>query len=759
MKLSIWVKGSPSEPGTTEPDKGTVSTFVYPLICYFESFDEMPFQIHPLREFLVSPALPPQLSRLDELAHNLLWTWDHNTRSLFRRLDPVLWKACKHNPVLMLGRLPQATLERAAADPRFVALYRRGCERFDSYLEKSGPDPEGRLIAYFSMEYGLNESLPIYSGGLGVLSGDHLKAASDGDIPLVAVGLLYQKGYLQQHLNPDGWQQERYPINDFYTWPVRPLLDSEGRDLFVTVRLPSGPVLIKVWRMQVGRVSLYLLDTNIPENENGDHRDITDQLYGGDIHTRIRQEIVLGIGGLRMLKAIGLNPTVYHMNEGHSAFLAVERIRWLMQEWQLTFEEALDASRNNNVFTTHTSVPAGIDLFDPGLMYDYFHEYCRDSGISFEQLLSLGRRSPHDMQERFSMAITAIKSSAYRNAVSRLHGKVTREMWGPIWPGLPDEQRPVRAITNGVHVPTWLSTELTHLFDDHLEADWRERHDDPALWTRILEIPDEELWAARSALRNFLFAFIRERARSRWKEEHVSAARVVAAGTLLDPSALTIGFARRFTAYKRPELIFHDPERLAGILTAARRPVQIVFAGKAHPADETGKHHLQQVYRRAIDPMFGGRIAFVDDYDLHVAHFLVQGCDVWMNNPRKPLEASGTSGMKASINGVPHFSIGDGWWAEGYTGDNGWLIESHPEGTGPEAADAADAAAMYDILERQIVPTFYERDAQGIPRRWLAYVRRAILSVTPRFSARRMVKEYAEEMYGPALKRREVEAR
>jgi starch phosphorylase len=359
----------------------------------------------------------------------------------------------------------------------------------------------------------------------------------------------------------------------------------------------------------------------------------------------------------------------------------------------------------------------------------------------------------------FNMTALALRTAGAVNAVSLLHGQVTRDMWGPIWPGLPDDERPVRAITNGIHMPTWLSAEMTRLFEDHLDGDWRDRHDDPALWARILEVSDEELWAARQALRNYLFAFIRERARQRWKEEHVSAARVVASGTLLDPNALTIGFARRFTGYKRPELIFHNPERLLGILNASRRPVQIVFAGKAHPADETGKHHLQQVYRRAIDPMFGGRIAFVDDYDLHVAHFLVQGCDVWMNNPRKPLEASGTSGMKASINGVPHLSIGDGWWAEGYTGANGWLIDGATTNGEHDVVDAADAEALYSLLEREIVPTFYDRDAHGIPRRWLAYVRQAIFSVTPRFSARRMVKQYAVEMYGPAVRPRQAEVR
>jgi starch phosphorylase len=435
--------------------------------------------------------------------------------------------------------------------------------------------------------------------------------------------------------------------------------------------------------------------------------------------------------------------------------VVLQRIRDLIEHGD-TFDSALDEVRRTTIFTTHTPVPAGHDAFPFNLVETHLANAWGTLGTYRDAFMALGHYD-NGSGPQFNMTALALRTAGATNAVSQLHGEVTREMWGPIWPGVPDNQRPVRAITNGIHVPTWLSSEMNRLFDDHLPAGWRERHDDIGVWDAVLEIPDDELWAARQALRTYLFAFIRERARSRWMEEHVSAARVVAAGTLLDPNALTIGFARRFTGYKRPELIFRNPDRLLGILNASRRPVQIVFAGKAHPADETGKHHLQQVYRRATDPMFGGRIAFVDDYDLHVAHFLVQGCDVWLNNPRKPLEASGTSGMKASINGVPHLSIGDGWWAEGYTGQNGWLIEGAAQSGDSDAIDASDAEALYQLLEREVVPTFYDRDAQGVPRRWLSYVRQAIYSVTPRFSARRMVKQYAEEMYGPAVRPRETQ--
>jgi starch phosphorylase len=454
---------------------------------------------------------------------------------------------------------------------------------------------------------------------------------------------------------------------------------------------------------------------------------------------------------VRALKAMGTSPAVWHLNEGHAAFVVLQRIRDLIELGE-SFESALERVRRTTVFTTHTPVAAGHDAFPFNLVETHLAGAWGTLGGYRDAFLALGHYD-NGGGPMFNMTALALRTAGSVNAVSQRHGEVTRGMWGPIWPDTPEDERPVRAITNGIHVPTWLSAEMAKLFDDHLGAGWRERHDDPALWARVLEIPDEALWDVRQALRNFLFAFIRERARQRWKEEHVSAARVVAAGTLLDPNALTIGFARRFTGYKRPELIFHNPERLQNILNAVRRPVQIVFAGKAHPADETGKHHLQQVYRRAINPMFGGRVSFVDDYDLHVAHFLVQGCDVWLNNPRKPLEASGTSGMKASVNGVPHLSIGDGWWAEGYTGDNGWLIEGQAASADHEAVDAADADALYQLLEREIVPAFYARDPNGIPRRWLTFVRRAIISVTPRFSARRMVRQYAEDMYWPAMEK------
>jgi glycogen phosphorylase len=705
--------------------------------------------------------IPDRLARLPELARDLWWTWNTQAREVFRRLDYPLWRQTAHNPVLMLRLVAQEILDARAGDEQFVRLYEEALDALDAarsardtWWQHRQPEANGP-IAYFSAEFALHQSLPIYAGGLGVLAGDHCKEASDLGIPLIGVGFMYPQGYFHQSVSPEGWQQESYEQLNWANAPVEPAVTPEGQPCVVAVPLGNRSVLATVWRVRLGRVKLYLLDTDLEENAPWD-RELSARLYGGDRETRIQQEIILGIGGVRALKAMGSAPAVWHLNEGHAAFVVLHRIRDLIEQGD-SFESALEEVRRTTIFTTHTPVPAGHDAFPFNLVETHLAGAWGTLGDYRDAFLALGHYD-NGSGPLFNMTALALRTAGSVNAVSQLHGQVTRDMWGPIWPGVADADRPVRAITNGVHAPTWLSAEMTRLFDEYLPAGWRDRHDDPAAWAPILEIPDEALWAVRQSLRQYLFAFIRERARARWKEEHVSAARVVAAGTLLDPNALTIGFARRFTGYKRPELIFRNPDRLLAILNQRRRPVQIVFAGKAHPADETGKHHLQQVYRRAIDPLFGGRIAFVDDYDLHVAHFLVQGCDIWMNNPRKPLEASGTSGMKASLNGVPHLSIGDGWWAEGYTGNNGWLIDT-PDTGDPDAQDAVDVEALYDLIERELVPTFYDRDGNGIPSRWLSFVRNAIASVAPRFSARRMVKEYAESLYGPAMRPRQQELR
>jgi starch phosphorylase len=708
----------------------------------------MAFHIKPLKEFLVRPALPPSLSRLSELAYNLLWTWDYNLRALFRRLDPALWRACGNNPVLMLGRVPQAALERAAQDPRFLTLYRRACERFDSYMQLSEAGQSEKLIAYFSMEFGTTECLPIYSGGLGLLSGDHLKAASDADMPLIAVGMLYQKGYFQQVLNPDGWQQEHNPTNDFYTLPVEQVSDENGGELKVSVKLPTGTVWIKIWRINVGRVRLFLLDTNIPENARPEDRDITDSLYGGDIHTRIRQEIVLGIGGLRALKALKLEPTVFHMNEGHSAFLAVERVRILMQEQGLTFDEALDASRQNNVFTTHTSVPAGIDIFDAGLLYEYFHEYCHNVGIGFDQLLALGKRYPHDTQERFSMAILAFKTSAYRNAVSVLHRHVSQEMWQDLWPDLPTHEIPITSITNGVHLPTWLNGDLATLYDQYLQPDWRERYVDAKIWELIRDIPDQELWEAHRRRKRRLINFVRERMVKFALARKASNAEVRRLAEVLDPDAFTIGFARRFATYKRATLLFRDVNRLKKLLTNPEMPVQIVVAGKAHPKDHPGKTLIREIVMLSRDPAVSKRLVFLEDYGIEVARDMVQGVDLWLNNPRRGEEACGTSGMKASINGVLNLSILDGWFDEAYETSGGWAIGDRVTYT--EDQDEYHASAIYSLLENEIVPMYHLGREDGVPDEWVQRMKQCLMNISPAFNCQRMVGEYMDKMYVPA---------
>ncbi len=707
----------------------------------------MPFYIQPIREFLVRPALPDSLSRLSELAYNIVWAWEPIVRALFRRLDPALWRDCGYNPVLMLGRVSQSALQRAAADPRYLSLYRMACDAFDARVRKAPAPADGKLIAYFSAEYGLTECLPVYSGGLGILSGDHLKSASDQDYPLIGLGLLYQQGYFRQMLNPDGWQQERYPMNDFYTLPLVPVRDASGQDLKVAVKLPTGNVFIQVWKLEVGRISLFLLDTNIPENVLPQDRDITDSLYGGDIDTRIRQEIVLGIGGMRALKAMELNPTVFHMNEGHSAFLALEQIRLLMRDRGLSFEEALEAARASNVFTTHTPVPAGIDLFDPGLMYHYFSEFCAEIGIDFQQLMALGRRNCYDRDERFSMAVLALNTAAYRNAVSRLHRQVSQEMFHDLWPKLPVWEVPITSITNGVHLPSWLNGDLASLYDQYLQPDWRERFNEPGIWEQVKDIPDEELLETHRRRKRRLVSFVRTRQHTSAVRRQASTGEIRRAGEVLDPNAFTIGFARRFATYKRATLLFRDVERLKRILLNKDMPVQLVIAGKAHPKDQPGKTFIREVVGFSRDPDLWKHVVFVEDYDMKVGREMIQGVDLWLNNPRRGEEACGTSGMKAAINGVLNLSILDGWFDEAYENLGGWAIGDREPYS--EDQDPLHASAIYYLLENEIVPMFYEQREQT-PREWVRRMKQSLTYISPNFDCRRMVREYMAELYEPA---------
>jgi starch phosphorylase len=701
------------------------------------------------------PPFPERIKDLGDLASDLWWSWHNRSRDLFRRLDYALWRMTDHNPVHMLRLISRERLEEVATDRAFLAAYDdmvRALKAARQAREAWWPQTFGenghKVIAYFSAEFAMHQSLPIYAGGLGVLAGDICKEASDLGLPFVGVGFMYPQGYFHQKVSAEGWQQETYERLNWDDAPVEPALKPDGTRCTVEVPLGDRTVHAAVWLVRAGRARLFLLDTDVPENAPWD-RELSARLYGGNQETRIQQEVVLGLGGVRVLRAMGIQPSVWHLNEGHAAFVVLQRI-WTFLEDGLTFDEALAEVRHTTVFTTHTPVPAGHDAFPFSLVETHLAGAWGSLGGHRDQFLALGAYDSGN-GSLFNMTALAMRTASGINAVSQLHGVVTKNMWTGIWPGTPKADLPIRSVTNGVHVFTWLAAPMAKLFDRHLGRDWRERIDEAAFWDRVLDIPDDDLWAARQELKRDLLAFILDRARQRWTHDNVTAAQVVAAGTLLDPSALTIGFARRFTGYKRPELILSDPDRLTRILSAFRRPVQIIFAGKSHPADDTGKHHLQQVFKRAADPSFGGRVAFVDDYDLHVAQYLVHGCDVWLNNPRKPLEASGTSGMKAAINGVPNLSIGDGWWAEGYSGANGWRIDGRIESDDHAAVDAADADALYRLLEEEVVPAFYDHDAGGLPRRWLATVKQSIRTVVPAFSARRMVKQYVDEMYAPAM--------
>jgi starch phosphorylase len=704
------------------------------------------------------PALPERLSRLPELARDLWWSW-HEAREVFRRLDYRLWRETSHNPVQLLLRISPRMLERAADDPAFLARYDAAVAAFDharapasgsTWWEQHVDKGSQRVVAYFCAEFALHQSLPIYAGGLGVLAGDHCKEASDLGIPLVGVGFMYPQGYFRQRVTGDGWQEEHYEHIDWDHAPIARARTVDDKPCVVLVPIGTRTVLAQVWEVRLGRVRLLLLDTHVDKNAPED-RDLSARLYGGDQEIRLQQEIVLGLGGVLALHALGLTPAIWHLNEGHAAFVVLQRIRGFLSAGR-TWEQALTEVRETTAFTTHTPVPAGHDAFPVPLVREHLAGCWGSMNGHEHHFLELGTYD-NGQGSQFNMTALAMRSSAAINAVSELHGTVTRDMFAPLWPDVPAADRPVRAITNGVHVPTWIARDLSVLLEEHLSPAWRDQYEDAAFWKRVLQIPDEALWAARGRLRAALFQFIRERARQRWIDAPEVPSRVVAAGAMLDPEALTIGFARRFTGYKRPDLLFRDADRLARLVNARGRPVQLVFAGKAHPADEGGKHHLQTVMRHALDTRFGGRIAFVDDYDLHLAHRLVQGCDVWLNTPRKPMEASGTSGMKAAMNGVLNLSILDGWWAEGHDDTNGWAIASTPASGDHDDVDAADADALYSAIEQDVVPAFYERDAHGLPRLWIRMVKASISTVTPRFSARRMLKDYVRLAYRKGFER------
>ncbi len=705
-----------------------------------------------MKTFNIVPNIPPELEPLKEISYNLWHVWNPDAITLFMRIDRKLWESCNHNPVLMLGKLSQEKLNELVHDEGFMLFLEKVYSDFKRYVDNQnffqyslGVNRDFK-IAYFSAEFGINDSIPNYSGGLGVLAGDHLKSSSDLNIPLIGVGLMYQQGYFRQYLTPDGWQQETYPENDFHNMPMTLVKNGDGNPLTVLVKVGERDVYVRVWKLEVGRVSVYMLDTNNQMNSDED-RKITDQLYGGDIEHRIQQEIILGIGGVRVLDALGIQPAVYHLNEGHSAFATFERIRILVEKHGLTFEEARLFVQHTTVFTTHTPVPAGNDVFPPDLISKYFSVYVSELGLSHEQFLSFGRVNPMDNNEGFCMTVLALKNSAFANGVSKLHGKVSRNMWRGLYPHIDVEEVPIKHITNGVHIPSWISLDLATLYSRYLGPQWSEDPDNEKIWERALDIPDEELWRTHERRRERLVAFVRKRLVNCLKKKGARQSEIMKAKQVLDPEALTIGFARRFAAYKRAYLIFKDPDRLDKILNNPERPVQIIIAGKAHPRDMEGKNIIKQIVQIAREERFRKRIVFVEDYDINVARYLVQGVDLWLNNPRRPLEASGTSGMKASANAGLNLSVLDGWWDEAYNGENGWAIGSGEVYDDYEYQDEVESRAIYDLLEKEIVPLFYTRGEDKLPREWIERMKINLKTICGFFNTHRMVEDYMDKFY------------
>ncbi|MFA6107705.1 MAG: alpha-glucan family phosphorylase [Candidatus Latescibacterota bacterium] len=711
----------------------------------------------PLFRLHVLPDLPPGLAPLWDLAYNLWWTWNQDAARIFQRLDPRAWVDCQRNPLRLLCGLSPERLRQLGEDEELCRGITEVTARLDhdrsriAWFDQHHRD-SGLQIAYFSAEFGLTESLLIYSGGLGILAGDHLKSASDLGLPLVGVGLLYHQGYFHQALNPDGWQVERYPETDLDYMPIRPVLNAAGEPLTVEVPYPQGPVRARLWQVQVGRVPLYLLDANLEENRPED-REITARLYGGEREMRIRQEMLLGIGGTRALEALGIRPTLCHMNEGHSAFQALERIRVLMHGHGLSFAAAVAATRVGNVFTTHTPVAAGNDWFHPELVETWMGPYREQLGLSQEEFLRLGRVDPGSQTGDFCLTALAFRLSGQANGVSRLHGEVSRRMWTNLWPPLDRSEVPIGSVTNGVHTQTWASPETAELYDRYLGPAWRLPNGGDAVWSKVHLIPDAELWASHQARRRRLTEFARSHLVTQLIGQGLSRERTDQTLRGLNPQALTIGFARRFATYKRGDLIFRNLNRLAALFSDPERPIQILFAGKAHPHDNPGKELVRKIVHLARQEPFAGKVFFLQNYDMHVARFLVQGCDVWLNNPRRPQEASGTSGMKAAVNGVPSVSVLDGWWAEACELHSGWTIGGGEEYEDVGYQDEVESNALYDLLESEVVPLFYDRDAEGLPRGWIRRMKETIAALVPVFSTHRMVREYVETIYLPGQRR------
>lgn len=705
----------------------------------------------------VFPIMPPRISRLYELAYNLWWSWHPEAIALYRKLDPVLWEEVGHSPVRFLSEVQPSVLERAAGDSEYLERHDHVMREFDRYMHP-GPDetwfsrayPEytDKVIAYFSAEFGLHEALPIYSGGLGILSGDHCKEASDLGLPFVGVGFLYPQGYFRQQITRDGVQEAFYDKLHFSEAPATPALGADGNEIMIQVELPGRHIHAKIWKVQVGRIPLYLMDTDVPPNAPND-RELSARLYGGDREMRIAQEIVLGIGGVRALRALGIDPAAWHINEGHAAFLSLERCRELVVDG-LSFNEACEAVAANTLFTTHTPVPAGNDTFSYDLVDTYFGSFWGKLGLSRDQFMQVARED-HGWGPTYGMTVLALRLTGHHNGVSKLHGAVSRSMWQFLWPGVDADEVPIESITNGIHSPTWVAPEINALYRRYLGEDWTERVDDTEFWNGVDAIPDEELWTAHTQRKHALISYVRRQLRSHHLRLGEGALQIAEFDRMLHTDALQIGFARRFATYKRATLVFRDIERLSRLVNHTERPLHIIFAGKAHPADGPGKALIEQVYRLSRSDAFRGKIIFLENYDINMARYLVSGTDLWLNNPIRPHEASGTSGQKASLNGLPNCSILDGWWAEGYNGQNGWALGEEREYHDSEAQDEADSLSLYRALEEEIIPLYYDRGADGIPHGWVSTMREAIRTCAPMFSMRRMVKDYTTRFYVPEM--------
>lgn len=709
----------------------------------------------PIKTFIVTAKLPNRIAKLKELAYNYWWCWNYNAKELFIRINNRLWDEVNHNPVLLINRLSQEELEELASQNEFVSYLDTVYESFRKYLESEGwynrlsSEKDGTIV-YLSPEFGINESFPNYSGGLGVLSGDHLKTSSNLGIPLVGIGLLYQQGYFRQKLTQSGWQNELYIPNDFFSLPLFIQKDRNGDPLVIELDFPLGKVYAQVWRMEIGKIHLFLLDTNIEKNIP-EYRNITDQLYGGDRETRIQQEFILGIGGIRALKAIGIEPEVCHLNEGHAAFALFERIHQFMHKYNLDFNSAKQIIIGSTIFTTHTPVPAGNEVFELDLVKKYFTNYAKDLGITIEELLSLGQINPYDPNEKFSMTVLGLKLSSYRNGVSRLHGKVARRMWKDLWKNVPDEEIPIQHITNGIHTMTWVAREFAELFDRYMTPRWRTDTDDQELWNQIDMISSDEIWREKQRRKVRLILFSRNYLKQKQKG-FLPPEQLNKINDYLNPDSLTIGFARRFATYKRATLLFKDMERLKSILTNPERPVQIIIAGKAHPQDTQGKEMIQKIIHNVRAHSLERYVVFLEDYDMIIARLMVKGCDVWLNTPIRPLEASGTSGMKAALNGTVNLSILDGWWDEAFNGSNGFAIGHGEKYSNWEEQEIIESNSLYDILEQEIIPMYYERSKiSRIPERWVEIMKNSIKTIASNFSSIRMVKEYTLKFYIPAL--------